>query len=63
MSNPVKIRIRGTETVREKWMEVKGKYDLTHGELALEMAKFVLSREREFRRHLSGEERSGRYSE
>ena len=57
MSNPVQVRIRGVDRVREKWMEAKGKFDLTHGELAVEMATFVLSREQEFSRHLQSEGR------
>jgi len=57
MSNPVKVRIRGTDDMREWWMKAKGTFDLTHGELALEGAKFLLENKREFRRHLQSDER------
>ncbi len=57
MSNPIRVRIRCPETVREKWMEAKGRFDLTHAELARECAKFVLSNEAQFRRQLSGDEK------
>ena len=43
--------------MREWWMKAKGTFDLTHGELALEGAKFLLENKREFRRHLQSDER------
>lgn len=57
MSKPVRIRVRCVKEVRERWMEVKGQFDLTHAELAHEMAEFVLAREQEFRKHLQSETR------
>jgi hypothetical protein len=54
MSNPIQIQIRGTDSVREWWMQAKGQFDMTHGELAIAMCKFVLQRNGEFRRFNDG---------
>lgn len=57
MSNPVQLRIRGPDEVRDVWMATKGTFDMTHGEFALEAAKFISEREQEFQRHLQSDER------
>jgi len=63
MSKPVRIRVRGTESVREWWMKAKGTFDLTHAQLALEGARFLLENEQEFRRHLQSDERDSETEE
>ena len=58
MSNPIQVRIRGTEEVREWWLKAKGEFDVTYARLAVELCKFALSRKEEFRRQLKSGERS-----
>lgn len=58
MSNPIQIRIRGDDSVREWWLKTKAEFDMTYGRLAVELCKFALSRKEEFRRQLGSEERS-----
>jgi hypothetical protein len=57
MSRRVRIQIRGREEVRQEWEAARGQFDLTHGEMALEMALFVMENEQQFRRHLQADER------
>lgn len=58
MSNPIQIRIRGTEEVREKWKHAQAVFDVTYATLAIEMCKFVLDRRDEFERQLNSEDRT-----
>jgi hypothetical protein len=57
MSRRVRIQIRGDKKVRQEWEAARGRFDLTHGEMALEVARFVVKNEQEFRRHLQADER------
>jgi len=44
-------------------MKAKGTFDLTHAQLALEGARFLLENEQEFRRHLQSDERDSETEE
>jgi hypothetical protein len=57
MSDPIRIQIRGSEEVRREWQAARGRFDLTHGEMALEAALFAIENEQQFRRHLQADER------
>jgi len=58
MSNPIQIRIRGTEEVRDWWKKAQGEFDVTYAQLAIELCKFALSRQDEFERQLQSEDRT-----
>jgi hypothetical protein len=59
MSRPIQIQIRGEDSVRQKWMEAKGQFDMTHAELAVALCRFALQRKGDFRRSMQGEDRPG----
>lgn len=64
MANPVQLRIRGSEDVREKFKQVEGKVDPdTYGDLVVSMCEFILENESEFKRYATRESKESAKSD
>lgn len=58
VSNPIQIRIRGTQRVRDIWTDAQGKFDMTYAELAINLCRFAMENPDQFKRFSQGESRT-----